>query len=119
MEQAEVNTDFFQGLVGRDLAQRFVKSQQQKRLEERGWEFITNEIVTNYLLGIDYNGEERLKDSLKRMKEDYQRQHPGRRIGIFRAYNSDGERISCPVERDFRFMKRKVTIAGIYVRSIQ
>ena len=95
-------------------------SSYQKRLIDSGWIFSTNEIVTNYHLGTDYPGEEPLRTSFKRLREDCKGIYPRKRVEFFRAYNTSGERIPCPYkEKPWEGSEKDVSVVAIYVKDLE
>jgi len=102
----------------RETARRFfdpVKSDYQLALEAKGWEFVGNEIVTNYHIGLDLEIEPH-KNSLRRMMDDYKtRLYPNKQVGFFRAHNTSSERL--PPTEFFEFFGVHVRAVAIYVRD--
>jgi len=96
-----------------------IKSDYQLNLERAGWEHVSNEIATNYHIGMDLPTEP-IRDSLERMREDYEtRICPGKRVGFFRAHDTSGERIPYPekVPEIWKLFSKYVEIVAIYVRD--
>jgi|TARA_Y100000034_G_C6787515_1_gene352357 hypothetical protein len=112
--------EFLERFYGNDKeglkrAKNPIISDYQQRLIDGGWKFITNEIATNYHIGLDLPSEP-LKVSLRRMKEDFEtRICPGKRIQFFRPYNTSGERILRP-SRD-KFFRKDVVMVAVYAKD--
>ena len=113
------NEDFFSGLCEDIEAARMffnpIKSKYQLALETKGWEYVGNEIATNYHIGLDLPTEP-LKVSLRRMREDYEtRLYLGKQIGFFRAHFTSGERM--PSTEFIEFFRKPVRFVAVYVRD--
>jgi hypothetical protein len=89
-----------------------VKSYNQLTLEANGWEYVGNEIVTNYHVGLDVKIEPH-GDSIRRMMDDYKvRIYPDKTIGFFCAYDAAGKRLI-----NVSMFGIPVRIAAVYIRD--
>ncbi|KKK59433.1 hypothetical protein LCGC14_3034450 [marine sediment metagenome] len=66
-----------------------IKSEYQRNLEEKGWEFITKVEAENKFMNYTEN-----RESFRLLREDCRNKFcPGKKIKLARAYNQYGEKI--------------------------
>ncbi len=103
--------------LGFDREKAPLISNYQKKLINSGWMHVVNGITTNYLISID-SPREPLKDSLRRMKNDFEtRICPRRKIEFFRAYDVFGRRIPYPLKNKLWREFENVAVVAVYVKD--